>query len=255
MDDVRGGDGRDRLRAGGVLMGANEGAMMAAVFAATYPERVSALVLVNATGCPTTGPDNEFGLPPEVDGGRRQPHRDDLGHDRGDGHAQPERRGRRGGAGRVVPLPAAGGEPRRRGRGHADDLRARRSRGAADDPRADARHQPPRQPADPRRGRPRGGASDSRREVGRAARRRLRRRGRRHRHADRPRGGVPHGRPCTCTTATACSRRCCSPTSSPPPSAPPSWATRSGESCWRPSSTPARQEVQRFGGVVGRLRR
>ena len=48
------------------LMGANEGAMMAAVFAATYPERVSALVLVNATGCPTTGPDNEFGLAPDV---------------------------------------------------------------------------------------------------------------------------------------------------------------------------------------------
>ncbi len=65
MDDVRvvmDETGSERA----ALMGANEGAMMAAVFAATYPERVSALVLVNATGCPTTGPDNEFGLPPDV---------------------------------------------------------------------------------------------------------------------------------------------------------------------------------------------
>lgn len=65
MDDVRvvmDEVGSERA----ALMGANEGAMMAAVFAATYPERVPALVLVNATGCPTIGPDNDIGLPPDV---------------------------------------------------------------------------------------------------------------------------------------------------------------------------------------------
>jgi class 3 adenylate cyclase len=65
MDDVRvvmDEVGSERA----VLMGANEGSLMAAVFAATYPERVEKLVLVNMTGCPTAGPDNEFGLPPEV---------------------------------------------------------------------------------------------------------------------------------------------------------------------------------------------
>ena len=68
MDDVRvvmNASGSERA----ALMGANEGAMMAAVFAATYPERVSALVLVNATGCPTTVSDNEFGLSPDVTDG------------------------------------------------------------------------------------------------------------------------------------------------------------------------------------------
>ena len=39
-----------------VVMGANEGSMMAALFAATYPERVSALVLANATARPLSVP-------------------------------------------------------------------------------------------------------------------------------------------------------------------------------------------------------
>ena len=39
-----------------VVMGANEGSMMASLFAATYPERVSSLVLANATARPTWAP-------------------------------------------------------------------------------------------------------------------------------------------------------------------------------------------------------
>ncbi len=49
-----------------VLLGANEGSMMAALFAATYPERVSSLVLANATARPAWAPDNPSGVPPEV---------------------------------------------------------------------------------------------------------------------------------------------------------------------------------------------
>ena len=49
-----------------VLLGANEGSMMAALFAATYPDRVSSLVLANATARPAWAPDNPSGVGPEV---------------------------------------------------------------------------------------------------------------------------------------------------------------------------------------------
>ena len=49
-----------------VLLGANEGSMMAALFAATYPDRVSSLVLANATARPAWAPDNPSGVPPEI---------------------------------------------------------------------------------------------------------------------------------------------------------------------------------------------
>jgi class 3 adenylate cyclase len=49
-----------------VVMGANEGSLMAALFAATYPERVSSLVLANATARPAWSPDNLWGIRPEV---------------------------------------------------------------------------------------------------------------------------------------------------------------------------------------------
>jgi class 3 adenylate cyclase len=65
MDDVRtvmDAAGSDRA----VLMGANEGAMMAALFAATYPDRVSALVLANATARPAWAADNPSGVPTDV---------------------------------------------------------------------------------------------------------------------------------------------------------------------------------------------
>ena len=49
-----------------VVMGANEGSMMAALFAATYPERVSSLVLVNATARPAWAPDSPWGIRSEI---------------------------------------------------------------------------------------------------------------------------------------------------------------------------------------------
>ena len=51
-----------RSDASGVaVMGANEGSAMAALFAATYPER-AALVLATATGRPAWAPDHPWGL-------------------------------------------------------------------------------------------------------------------------------------------------------------------------------------------------
>ena len=48
------------------VMGANEGAMMAALFAATHPERLRALVLVNATARLSAAPDYPIGMPREA---------------------------------------------------------------------------------------------------------------------------------------------------------------------------------------------
>jgi class 3 adenylate cyclase len=65
MDDVRTVmDAVDSEAA--VILGANEGSMMAALFAATYPERTTALVLVNATARMAWAPDYPIGVAPEV---------------------------------------------------------------------------------------------------------------------------------------------------------------------------------------------
>jgi class 3 adenylate cyclase len=48
-----------------VILGANEGSMMATLFAATYPERTTALVLVNATARMAWVPDYPIGVAPE----------------------------------------------------------------------------------------------------------------------------------------------------------------------------------------------
>jgi class 3 adenylate cyclase/pimeloyl-ACP methyl ester carboxylesterase len=65
MDDVRAvldAIGCDRA----AVMGANEGSLMAAFFAATYPERVTALVLANATARPAWAADHPWGRPPDA---------------------------------------------------------------------------------------------------------------------------------------------------------------------------------------------
>jgi class 3 adenylate cyclase len=71
MDDVRAVmDAASSERA--AVMGANEGATMAALFAASYPERVSTLVLANATGRLAWAPDHPSGLRPEALDGLEQ---------------------------------------------------------------------------------------------------------------------------------------------------------------------------------------
>jgi class 3 adenylate cyclase/pimeloyl-ACP methyl ester carboxylesterase len=64
MDDVRAVmDAAGSERA--ALFGAGDGGMMAATFAATYPQRVSALVLANSTARMSWAPDYPFGVSPE----------------------------------------------------------------------------------------------------------------------------------------------------------------------------------------------
>jgi class 3 adenylate cyclase/pimeloyl-ACP methyl ester carboxylesterase len=52
-----------------VIMGAAEASPMAELFAATYPERTDALVLVNATARVSAAPGYEIGAPPDVQEG------------------------------------------------------------------------------------------------------------------------------------------------------------------------------------------
>jgi class 3 adenylate cyclase/pimeloyl-ACP methyl ester carboxylesterase len=64
MDDVRAVmDAAGSEKA--AVFGAGDGGMMAATFAATHPERVSALVLANSTARMSWSSDYPFGIPPE----------------------------------------------------------------------------------------------------------------------------------------------------------------------------------------------
>ena len=65
MDDVRvvmDAAGSERA----ALLGAGEGGPMAILFAATYPERTSALVLTNSSASMARRPDYPWGMPPAV---------------------------------------------------------------------------------------------------------------------------------------------------------------------------------------------
>ena len=81
MDDVRAVmDDAGSERA--ALLGAGDGGMMAATFAATYPSAFSALVLANSTARMSWAPDYPIGVPPESGGDDRITHRADLGSSR-----------------------------------------------------------------------------------------------------------------------------------------------------------------------------
>ena len=51
------------------VLGAADGGMMAALFAASYPQRVSSLVLANSSARMSQAPDYPIGIPPEVQEG------------------------------------------------------------------------------------------------------------------------------------------------------------------------------------------
>jgi pimeloyl-ACP methyl ester carboxylesterase len=64
MDDVRAVmDAVGSARA--VVLGHSEGGSMSALFAATYPERTAALVMMGAFARATRGPDYELGMSEE----------------------------------------------------------------------------------------------------------------------------------------------------------------------------------------------
>ena len=142
MDDVRTVmDAASSERA--VLMGANEGAMMAALFAATHPDRVSALVLANATACPAWAPDNPTGVPPEVADALVETVDESWGQGLTMAAVNPTIAGDEQAVrtwGRFLRLAASPVGSRSR---HSDDLRARRQRHPADHSRPDAGRLPP----------------------------------------------------------------------------------------------------------------
>jgi class 3 adenylate cyclase len=50
-----------------IVLGINDGGPIAMLFAATHPERTSALILVNTAACLRQGPDYPWGAPPDYD--------------------------------------------------------------------------------------------------------------------------------------------------------------------------------------------
>ena len=148
IDDVRAVmDAAGSERA--ALFGISEGGPMSVLFAATHPERVTALVLHGAMGRTTEAPDYPWAV---ARGGasrvRRRVHRPLLGATgRGDGRAlRSELRGRSPGGGVHRP---SGALRRESGDGPADlrDVPGhRRASHPAHDPRSDARPPPARRP-------------------------------------------------------------------------------------------------------------
>ena len=231
MDDVRAvmdAVGSERA----AIMGANDGSLMAALFAATHPtERARSCSSARRRGSPLRrgtrsawGPTSRTGLISMVEqtmGARRS-------HDRRQSQPGRQPRGGRG----LGTLPAALREPRDGRGGHADALRDRRSRGAGDDRRAHPDRPPGGQPD--RHARAGSGYVAERIEgaLRAGAGRRLRPRARGHRCRARRGGEVPH----RCTSRASqivCSRPCSSPTSSTRRSARPSSAIGAGRSSSR----------------------
>ena len=217
MDDViavMDAAGSERAAIAGTL----EGGPMAALFAATYPERVSALILYATFARATWAPGYEWAWSAEERDGAHGRAGRPLGRGVGGRRRGAQPHGRPGVQGVGRPARAAGGQPCDDQAHLRPDRRVRRARRAAVDPRAHARAPPPRGQlhqdralALPRRAHPG-------REAGRA-------RGRRqHVLARRQRGpagrdrGVPDRRAPPSASRTGCWRPCCSPTSATPPS-------------------------------------
>jgi pimeloyl-ACP methyl ester carboxylesterase len=150
MDDVRAvmeAVGSERA----ALLGISEGGPMCSLFAATYPEKTSALVMIGTYAKRDLG----SGLPVGADARntrvvlRRDPRA--LGRPGRPRGACAERR-RGSGVPRVVEhLPAHGRQPRGGAATDADERRDRRPLGAAADPRADADSAPHRRSLPSRR--------------------------------------------------------------------------------------------------------
>ena len=207
LDDVRAVmDAAGSERA--VLLGVSEGGPLCSLFAATYPEKTEALVMIGSYARRLWDHDYPWG-----------PTRDERDrfcqHDhRRVGRAGRHRRtravdGPRSGVPRLVGgVPADGREPGRRGRADADERRDRHSRRAAVDPRPDARRPSHRRSPAQGGGGTLPGVTHSRRDAGRAAGRRspaLRRRSGRDARRDRT---VPVGHARTREPRTARSHRC-----------------------------------------------
>ena len=211
------------------ICGTLEGGPMAALFAATFPERTDALVLYATFARATWAPGYEFAWPAEMrdqhmDGGHQA-----VGPGLGGGRRGSEQGAGPGlhGVGRAAG--AAGREPRDDPPHLRPDRGVRRARRAAVDPRADARDAP--QGRQLHQGRP---LALHRLEDPRAratwssrARTTCSRSATRRRSSARSRSSSPAR--ATSTSPTGCSPPCCSRTSATPPRR----AAEMGDRGWR----------------------
>ena len=233
MDDVLAvmdAAGSERAAIAGTL----EGGPMAAMFAATHPDRVErAWSSTRPSRAPPGRPDYDWAWTAEERDEARWPSWSSTGARAGGRRG----RARAAWATRLSWSGRAGSSGWRRARRPIRrdlraDRRVRRARRAALDPRAHARAPPPRRPLHQGRAL----ALHGRAHPGRAATSSSRAIENmfsvgRHRGDARRDRGVPHRRAATSASPTGCSRRCCSPTSAARPSAPPRWATAAGASC------------------------
>ncbi len=175
------------------VFGFSEGGLMSVLFAATYPERTTALVLYGVFAKRIWSPDYPWAPKPD-DRAREIDELERNWAERMDLDKLAPVRGRRiqGSYGDVLPPQR---EPRRCGCTHADEHPARRARRPADDPGADPRSASEGRPRFERRGGPLDRGPDPRRQVRRAARRRAHALGRRHGQHRRRDRGVPDRRP------------------------------------------------------------
>ena len=227
MDDVRAVmDAAGSERA--ALVGVSEGGPMSLLFAATYPERTVAMVLVATFARVAWAPDYPLGTRPDVWDALLA--RMEEGWGKGVLLSSFAQSLAQDPAARQwwASLPAPGVQPRGGGRGDAHGLRDRHALDPAGGPGADAGPAPQRGSPGAGRAAALPGRPHPGRQVRRAARHGpllLRRRRRRLSRSDR---GVPHRRAPRRRARIASSRRSCSPTSSARPSAPRSSATRAG---------------------------
>ena len=235
--EMRADDVRAVMQASGsgraALLGASEGAPLAMLFAATYPDRVRALVLYGGYAS-----FRRIGARPGGDRALRRRGGAELGH-RGDAQAFRARPGQRPAFQRLVGAAgAAVGEPDRGDRAGADECRDRHPRDSRLDPGADAGDPPARRRAGRSGGRALPGAADPGRAPGGAAGARppaLDRRHRRRRRCDR---GVPHRHADARRAATGCSRRCWRRGRRRRSRGAAAWRSATGWRAWRVSGPP-----------------
>ena len=164
MDDVRAVMdvvGSERA----ALFGSSEGGSMAVLFAATYPERTTALMGFGMFASRRWSPEYPWAPTTEQREAWLSTIAERLGRRRRPRRHRPESGGRRAVSRMVRELHPAQREPGVRGGPRPHEHRHRRPGSAPDDPRSDARDAPGRRPRRQRRGSPLHRVADSRGEA------------------------------------------------------------------------------------------
>ena len=173
--DTRLDDVRAVMEAAGsrraVLMGVSEGGPLCSLFAATYPEKTDALVMIGSYARRMRDADYPWGTTSDERDRFCQTIIDEWGGPVGLAERAPSVADDRGVSRVVVGLPAHGRQSRRRGRADAHERGDRRARRAAVDPRAGARDSSHRRSLPEGRGGPLSRVADPGRDLRRASRR------------------------------------------------------------------------------------